>query len=170
MRLEVARKLRGRDARLSHAANALTQITFIISRSVYFFATNVWSHTADILALHRVDHCRFARNGDTRRAYCSTFDRASSRWASTRRDASVARTLGKVVGRYNDRTWRSLSRNISSRVCTYFRPVAPPLYYFVRTHSPHFRVRKSSRGSRVAQHSASLFHVNGKFESTIERI
>lgn len=43
------------------------------------------------------------RNGDTRRAYYSIFDRASSRRASTRRDASIARTLGKVVGRYDDR-------------------------------------------------------------------
>jgi len=149
---------------LSHAADIfITQITFIISWSVCFFASMCLKQV--FLRCWSL-YCCFAYNGDTRRAYYSTFDRASSRRASMRRDASSlenwAKSLAGTTTAPRDR-FREIFLLVS--ILT-FRPAAPPLLLLrYRTHRPHFHVRKSSRDSRVVQHSASLSHVNDEFDN-----
>lgn len=109
-----------------------------------------------------------ARNGDTCRAYYSTFDRASSRRASTRRDASNrsrrwTRSLAGTTTALRDR-FRETFLLVS--VFTFVQ-LLRHFYYFVKDR-PHFRVRKSFRDSRVAQHFARPFpYVNGEFDDEV---
>lgn len=132
--------MRGRDARFESRRERTrfdAQINFIILFHDRFSSSRdaPKPHTAGILgvSLRPPPPCRSALivTETRRRAYYSTFDRASSRRASTRRDASVARSnvgQGTLAGTTTGPAPRSLSRNIFLLVSVLtFVQAAPPL-------------------------------------------